>query len=559
MKLGKKIAAVATALALGLGGAVAVAAPASAHTGGVTGVASCEADGTYTIEWTYNANYVPNGVEAETKAMTTSSGSLAPIDGVNKGGQIFLSVWSDHQVNVPGAPVKTGNWSAKFKTVGIPGSFVGDVTTMVQTDWKNGPSEDPVGKVKVDGTCKPPVVVPPKPADTVVSVPTESVNCESKVVTISTVTTTTGTRLENNVWVPTEPVVSAPVITTRPATEQECPTTPPPPTNTCPGVISGDTSTNLNDLWQNIDTRATGHQEYVEGGLRVWTEGSTSTDKVSEGRAVSFPLKNTGVVSIDYDATIGNVAPGVNLFVTFAAGQTGTLVFEPTYADGSPLYGQDAWLTNGSSAAVKANAPVIGGGNGSQWHGTVDQWLTKYPDAQVTGIAYSAGSGVYLDGVIHSINVGCTTFYFDFAEEPVVVPEQPEETVVVTETSDKDCDAKTVTTTTTTTTSGRTVYNEETNTWDPIEDLVVVTSSEHPTTAEECPVTTTPTPTPNPSVTSTPVPAADGPDELAKTGYEGASLMPVFWVVLGVVVLGAAFLIGSFFWRRKHPVDATEV
>ena len=390
------------------------------------------------------------------------------------------------------------------------------------------------------------------------SVPTESVNCESKVVTISTVTTTTGTKLENNVWVPTEPVVSAPVITTRPATEQECKTTPPPPTNTCPGVISGDTSTNLNDLWQNIDTRATGHQEYVEGGLRVWTEGSTSTDKVSEGRAVSFPLKNTGVVSIDYDATIGNVAPGVNLFVTFAAGQTGTLVFEPTYADGSPLYGQDAWLTNGSSAAVKANAPVIGGGNGSQWHGTVDQWLTKYPDAQVTGIAYSAGSGVYLDGVIHSINVGCTTFYFDFAEEPVVVPEQPEETVVVTETSDKDCDAKTVTTTTTTTTSGRTVYNEETNTWDPIEDLVVVTSSERPTTAEECPVTTTPTPTPNPSVTSTPVPAADGPDELAKTGYEGASLMPVFWVVLGVVVLGAAFLIGSFFWRREHPVN-TEV
>ena len=139
------------------------------------------------------------------------------------------------------------------------------------------------------------------------------------------------------------------------------------------------------------------------------------------------------------------------------------------------------------------------------------------------------------------------------------VGKEIELSVVVTETSDKDCDAKTVTTTTTTTTSGRTVYNEETNTWDPIEDLVVVTSSERPTTAEECPVTTTPTPTPNPSVTSTPVPAADGPDELAKTGYEGASLMPVFWSVLGVIVLGTVFLIGSFFWRRKHPVDATEV
>lgn len=553
MKLKHKIAAVAAAVALGAGGAVAVPMAASAHTGGVTGKVICETDGTQSVEWTYNASNVPGGVEAETKAMTTSQGSLAVIDGVNKGGQIFLSVWSDHQINVPGAPVKTGNWSAKFKTVGIPGNYAGEVTTMVQTDWKNGPSEDPIGKVVLDGKCTPPVVEPPKPADTVTSVPTESVDCAAKVVTISTVTTTTGTRLENNVWVPTEPVVSAPVITTRPATEQECPTTPPPPTNSCPGVITGDTSTNLNDLWQNIDTRATGHQEYVEGGLRVWTEGSTSTDKVSEGRAVSFPLKNTGVVSIDYDATIGNVAPGVNLFVTFEAGVTGTLVFEPTYANGDPLYGQDAWLTNGSSAAAKANAPVIGGGNGSQWHGTIDQWLTKYPNAQVTGIAYSAGSGVYLDGVIHSINVGCTTFYFDFAEEPVVVPEQPEPTVTVTETSDKDCDAKTVTTTTTTTTSGRTVYNEETNAWDPIEDLVEVTSSERPTTAEECPVTPTPTPTP----TDTPVPTpSDTPAPTAGilpfTGG-GADMAPFAWFSGIAGGAGLIFLIGSFLYRRLHP------
>lgn len=191
MKLGKKIAAVATALALGLGGAVAVAAPASAHTGGVTGVASCEADGTYTIEWTYNANYVPNGVEAETKAMTTSSGSLATIDGVNKGGQIFLSVWSDHQVNVPGAPVKTGNWSAKFKTVGIPGSFVGDVTTMVQTDWKNGPSEDPVGKVKLDGKCTPPAI-----KDAAASILTTPATCEANgTATWDTLLNATGSEL----------------------------------------------------------------------------------------------------------------------------------------------------------------------------------------------------------------------------------------------------------------------------------------------------------------------------------------------------------------------------
>ena len=36
------------------------------------------------------------------------------------------------------------------------------------------------------------------------------------------------------------------------------------------------------------------------------------------------------------------------------------------------------------------------------------------------------------------------------------------------------------------------------------------------------------------------------------------NLAPVFWSVLGVIVLGAAFLIGSFFWRRRHPVTTTE-
>lgn len=319
----------------------------------------------------------------------------------------------------------------------------------------------------------------------------------------------------------------------------------PPVLNVCPGDLSGDLSTNLNDLWTNIDTRLTGHQEYVPGGLRIWTEGATSTDKVSEGRAVSFPLKNTGVVSVDYTATLGNVKPGVNLFVTFAPGVKGTLVFEPTYADGSPLYGQDAWLTNGSSQVAKDNAPVNGGGNGSQWHGTVDQWLSVYPDAQVTGIAYSAGSGVHLDGVIHSINLGCTTFYFDYAEAPPVIPKQPKETVTAVDTTDKNCDTKIVTTTTTTTTSGRTVYNEETNTWDSIENLVVVTSSERPTTAEECPIVVENTPTPSETTVPTIV---DG--DLATTGSE-MNPAPFLWVVFGTIGLGLMFLVGTAIWRRR--------
>lgn len=166
MNIRKIVAGAVTALLVGGGLALAVAAPASAHTSKVTGVATCEDDGSYTVLWTYNATNVPDGVEAETKALHSSPGFLYPVDGVDKGGQIFLSVWSDHQVNVPGAPVKTGNWTAQFASKHVAGSAT-QVTTMVQTDWKGGPSEDPIGQVILDGTCKPKSQPPTTPTEIV--------------------------------------------------------------------------------------------------------------------------------------------------------------------------------------------------------------------------------------------------------------------------------------------------------------------------------------------------------------------------------------------------------
>lgn len=561
MKLGKKIAAVATALALGLGGAVAVAAPASAHTGGVTGVASCEADGTYTIEWTYNANYVPNGVEAETKAMTTSSGSLAPIDGVNKGGQIFLSVWSDHQVNVPGAPVKTGNWSAKFKTVGIPGSFVGDVTTMVQTDWKNGPSEDPVGKVKLDGKCTPPAI-----KDAAASILTTPATCEANgTATWGTLLNATGSELvqtpgaqtgvatatTNHQFSDGSTVQNLPytVEAKLDPTKPPCFTPPPPVINECvPGV--GNTSTNLVPLWANVDTRAAGHYEYVEGGLHIWTDDASSQAKVSLGQAISFPLKNTGVLDLDW--TGSTPPPGINLFVNFGADGNGTLVYES-------VYGQDLWLTNGSSAAVKANAPVNGGGNGSQWHGTIDQWLTKYPDATVTGVAFSLGSGVKGDGVINSITVNCAEYFFDYVE-PAPKPEAQSEERVLTEVN---CDTKSAQDTYQERHTVEPTFDPATNTWsEPVwTEWDTVGVEERAATTEECPAVVVPpvvTPSPTPSATpsDTPAPTSDV-SKLAETG-QSTNMAPVFWFIAVVVGLGAAFLIGSLLWRREHPVN-TEV
>jgi hypothetical protein len=205
-------ALVAVTLAV-LGTVVALfgATSAEAHTGAVQGVATCEDDGTFTVQWTYSATNVPDGKEAETKAMTTSAGHLTPgPDGVDKGGQVFLSVWTEHQVNVPGAPVRTGNWSAGFRTVGIR-SGTSSVTTMVQTDWKDGPSEDPVGQVDLPDDCDGPTETP-TPSDTPTPTPTP--------------TPTTPTPTEPT---PTEP--TSPPTITPPTTE---PPTEPPTTDTPP-------------------------------------------------------------------------------------------------------------------------------------------------------------------------------------------------------------------------------------------------------------------------------------------------------------------------------------
>jgi LPXTG-motif cell wall-anchored protein len=198
---------------------------------------------------------------------------------------------------------------------------------------------------------------------------------------------------------------------TAPDSGEACPTN-----QACTIVAAGDTSTNLHPTWTVGDTRSAGHYEYVDGGLHVWTDDASSNAKVAMKHSASFDLEDTGTVGIDFTLTSGTIKPGVQLYVNFDGTNEGTLVYEG-------VYGQDLWLTSGSSQVVKDNAPVNGGGNGSQWHGTIDQWLTKFPDAKVTGIGFSLGSGVHADGVLHSITVGCTQYFFDHVTPtpPVVV------------------------------------------------------------------------------------------------------------------------------------------
>lgn len=180
------------------------------------------------------------------------------------------------------------------------------------------------------------------------------------------------------------------------------------------------TFSTVTDVDLNVDeTRATGHNEFLAGGgVRVWTEGSTSTDKAAGYFRVDQPLASAGEPSMIWapnNANGGsNLKPSVQLVIDYDGDGSpdGILVGEPTKADGTSLYGNDWWLSNGSKAALKILAPDHGGGFGSENHGTLAQWRNAIPQAQILKSGWSLGSGVQGDGIISQIKVGSTAYRF---------------------------------------------------------------------------------------------------------------------------------------------------
>ena len=156
------------------------------------------------------------------------------------------------------------------------------------------------------------------------------------------------------------------------------------------------------------DTRATGHYKLVGTGLRIWTEGSTSTDKVAEYVATNTLLSYVGEPSLEYTNKRGGL-PGFQLYIDANRdGQSdGILVGE------NSVYGNDWWLSNSAEQFVKDRAPSHTDGYGSGNHGTLDQWSAAFPDTRVKAFGFSLGSGVKGDGVINAINFAGTRYVFE--------------------------------------------------------------------------------------------------------------------------------------------------
>lgn len=194
------------------------------------------------------------------------------------------------------------------------------------------------------------------------------------------------------------------------------------PLTVAPCAVTNSVVTTDLSTWDLSKTRASGHNVLANNGLHIYTDGSTdtgprtdgvsgswNTDKAAGYYATDFALSNLGNKtidqSIDYDATTG-ITPGLQLVTDFDNDGTadGILV-------GESIYGNNWWLSD-SSSLVQAGAPHNGGGNGSPWYGTPNEWLAKFPNAQVKAIGYSLGSGIHGDGILKRISLGCTDYTF---------------------------------------------------------------------------------------------------------------------------------------------------
>lgn len=181
-------------------------------------------------------------------------------------------------------------------------------------------------------------------------------------------------------------------------------------------------------------TRSTGHNDFLENGLHVWTEGSGSTDKaagyINQSQTLDS-LASEGEPSLDWTLNDPQLPaiPGKQIVTDFDNDGTpdGILV-------GEPIYGNEWWLSNDAAQWVKDGAPHQGGGEGSPYYGTLAEWATAFPNAFVDQVGYSVGSGVHGDGVISSMTYGDTTYTFALGIGPCEATVDPDtETYTLTQ------------------------------------------------------------------------------------------------------------------------------
>ena len=156
------------------------------------------------------------------------------------------------------------------------------------------------------------------------------------------------------------------------------------------------------------DVRSAGHYDFLAEGVHVKTDDTSGQAKV----ALYFPVTDAFPTSGGVEWYGTTPAPGAQLVfdadnITGNGNDYNVLV-------GESVYGDNWWLTSGSSTTAKAADPsgAENGGNGSEWFGTLAQWKASLPTAKVLAGGFSLGSGIKGEGVVRAVNLGETSYVF---------------------------------------------------------------------------------------------------------------------------------------------------
>lgn len=435
----KRALAVCTTALLAIGLAVVGATSASAHTGDLNSTAVCNSTtGEYDVTYT----------------LTTSNTALVGSTMWRVGTTTFESTPSSNAGMDRGPVSSTGAQTVTLGTISVPGTSTKAPWAYAFTTWTdNFTKGSDGGDIALAGNCSIPVV--------------PNVDFSFSTVCGSLTLVTTTTNVNANWYYGTKASIGATQIgsavvkgsgtkttvipfaedsyggsvdvdvETYASTEQDllpdgwalgvkhtvtvntdC--KPPVVLTQCESLTDGGLSTNLDaNGWDfATETRAKGHNEYVNGGLHVWTDSNDSQSKAAGYKAASFALKDAGLgAGINLSTNSGVTPPALQMLVDLNNDGTpeGYLVVENAYGPNT------AWLSSNWSGLDISAAPTSINGGGTGKGGTINDWLAVWPDATVSAIGYSLGSGVQGDYVIHSITVGCAVYSFDYVDVPVEV------------------------------------------------------------------------------------------------------------------------------------------
>ena len=184
----------------------------------------------------------------------------------------------------------------------------------------------------------------------------------------------------------------------------------------CTATAFGGKSTNLDaNGWDFTQSRSGGHHEYVETGLRIYTDAADSNGKSAGYVATDLNLEDVGTPVLNFTNTSGGAEPGINLSLIVNGVWQGNLVKEPLFSQW--------WLS-------KAVPGMPAGPNPSyqKSYGSLNDFLFAYAQLGYTGdkvkvvaIGYSLGSGAKGDGILTSITAGCVNYTFGAEKvEPTV-------------------------------------------------------------------------------------------------------------------------------------------